>query len=168
LENFKGWQSKVDQRSKSSSPRGCIWHMDRVGQTPGRKGSRADRPCFMPVWPTASRTCVYTRSRWPRRWRKSVEAAPLGQPTTWLGYPATTWHQTDLSKSVELPHGPINTPPPTVEMRWQATFGDSTCKALILSAVARYSLVGRVARLPHSLSVELCRNPLGSDRVSRL
>jgi hypothetical protein len=35
-----------------------------------------------------------------------------------------------------------------VEMRRHTPqFGDSTCKALILSVVARHSLVGRVARL---------------------
>jgi hypothetical protein len=45
-------------------------------------------------------------------------------------------------------------PPPTVEMRRHTTFGDSTCKALILSVVARCSFVKRVARLPRSLSVE--------------
>jgi hypothetical protein len=39
-----------------------------------------------------------------------VEAAPLGRSATWLGRPTTTWHQTDFSKSVELPHGPTNTP----------------------------------------------------------
>jgi hypothetical protein len=27
-----------------------------------------------------------------------VEAAPTEQPAMWLGQPATTWHQTDLSK----------------------------------------------------------------------
>jgi hypothetical protein len=36
LEHFKGWQSEVDQMSKSSSPRGYIWHVDQVGQIPGR------------------------------------------------------------------------------------------------------------------------------------
>jgi hypothetical protein len=40
-----------------------------------------------------------------------VEAAPPGRLATWLGRLATTWGQTDFSKSVELPHGPINTPP---------------------------------------------------------
>jgi hypothetical protein len=50
------------------------------------------------------------RSRRPRRWRKSVEAAPPCQPAMWLGQPATTWCQTDFSKSVELSHNPINTP----------------------------------------------------------
>jgi hypothetical protein len=28
----------------------------------------------------------------------------------WIGWPATTWHQTDFSKLVELPHDFINTP----------------------------------------------------------
>jgi hypothetical protein len=139
LEHLKGWQSKGDQMSKSSSPRGCIWHMDRVDQTPSRKGPSAGRPCFMLVWPTALRTHVYTRSRRPRRWRKSVEASPPGRP-------ATTWHQTDFSKLMELPHGPINTP---LRWKWEHTphFGDYTCKALILSVVARCSLVKRVVRL---------------------
>jgi hypothetical protein len=39
-----------------------------------------------------------------------VEAAPPGRPAMWIGWPATTWHQTDFSKSVKLPHDPINTP----------------------------------------------------------
>jgi hypothetical protein len=72
--------------------------------------SLAGWPCFMSVWPAASRTHVYTMSRRLRRWRKSVEAAPPGRPATWLGRPATTWCQTDLSELVELPRGPINTP----------------------------------------------------------
>jgi hypothetical protein len=72
--------------------------------------SLAGRPCFMSVWPMASRIRVYTRSRRPRWWRKSVEAAPPSWPATWLHRTATTGHQTDLSKSMELPHGPINTP----------------------------------------------------------
>jgi hypothetical protein len=40
----------------------------------------------------------------------SVEAAPPNQPAMWLGWPATTWRQTYLSKSVEAPFTPINTP----------------------------------------------------------
>jgi hypothetical protein len=75
----------------------------------GRPYFLVDRPCIMLVWPTASRTHVYTRSRRSRRWRKLVEATPPG----WLA----TWRQTNLSKSVELSHGSINTPPPMVEMR---------------------------------------------------
>jgi hypothetical protein len=39
-----------------------------------------------------------------------VEASPPGRPTTWLGCPGTTWNQTDLSKSVDVPFTPINTP----------------------------------------------------------
>jgi hypothetical protein len=41
---------------------------------------------------------------------ESVEAAPPGRPVMWLGRMATTWCQTDLSKSVEVPFTPINTP----------------------------------------------------------
>jgi hypothetical protein len=49
---------------------------------------------------------------------------------------------------VELPHGHINTPPPQVEIRTHKPLhGNSTCKSLILSIVARHILVGRVARL---------------------
>jgi hypothetical protein len=44
------------------------------------------------------------------RWRKSVEATPLGQPATWIRFPATTWHQTDFSMLVEAQFSPINTP----------------------------------------------------------
>jgi hypothetical protein len=153
--------------SKSSSPCGCIWHMDRVGQTSGH---------FMSVWPVASRTRVYTSSRRLRRWRKSVEAAPPGWPTTWLGWPATTWRKTGFSKSMKLPHDPINIPYSGNE--YTPHFGDSTCKALILSVIARRSLVRRVMRLwgPEGLTgtllvdrvQKLCRNPSGSDRVSQL
>jgi hypothetical protein len=41
---------------------------------------------------------------------ESVEAAPPSRPTTWLGWPATTWHEIDLSESVEGPITPINIP----------------------------------------------------------
>jgi hypothetical protein len=52
-----------------------------------------------------------------------------------------------LAKSVELPHDPINTPP-LVEIRTHTPLlGNSTFKALILSVVARRSLVERVVRL---------------------
>jgi hypothetical protein len=153
LEHFKRWQSKVDQMSKSSSSRHCIWHMDRVAQTPGRKdpkaaqpNSLADRPCFMLVWPVSLRTHIYLRSRRPRHWRKLVEAAPPSRSATWLDWAASTWCQTSFSKSVELPHSPINTP---LRWKWEDTrhFGDSTCNALILCVVAMHSLVGRMVRL---------------------
>jgi hypothetical protein len=41
---------------------------------------------------------------------ESVEAAPPGRPTMWLGRPATNWRQTSLSKLVEVAFTPINTP----------------------------------------------------------
>jgi hypothetical protein len=78
--------------------------VDQVGQTPCRVGPGvAGRPGFEAAWPEPWLPCIYTRS--PSQWRKSVETAPPGQPTT-------TWCQTDLSKSVEVPFTPINTPPP--------------------------------------------------------
>jgi hypothetical protein len=43
----------------------------------GQPNSMAGRPCFKSVWPVASRTHVYMRSRRPRWWRKSVGVAPL-------------------------------------------------------------------------------------------
>jgi hypothetical protein len=68
-----------------------------------------------------------------------MEAEPHGQP-------ATTWRVTDLTKSVTPPWTPMNT-----LYRWKSDltphFGDSTCKAPILSVVARHILVERVARL---------------------
>jgi hypothetical protein len=87
--------------------------------------------------------CLHEKGK-PRQWRTSLEVEPHGWPATWLGRPATTWRVTDLTKSVTPPWTPINTPLP-VEIR--PYFGDSTCKALILSVVARRSLVGRVARV---------------------
>jgi hypothetical protein len=39
-----------------------------------------------------------------------MEADPLDRPATWLGSPATTWHQTNFSKLVEVSFTPINTP----------------------------------------------------------
>jgi hypothetical protein len=74
-----------------------------------------------------------------------VEAAPPDRSAMWLGQPTTTWCQIDFSKLVELPHDPINTPYGVNEST--PYFGDSTYKALILSVVARRSLVGRVMRL---------------------
>jgi hypothetical protein len=40
---------------------------------------------------------------------ESVEVAPPGRLAMWLGRLATTWCQTDLSKSVEVPFTRINT-----------------------------------------------------------
>jgi hypothetical protein len=80
-----------------------------------------------------------------------MEAAPPYRP-------ATTWRQTNFSKSVELPHNPINTP---LRWKWGDTphFGDSTCKALVLSVVARHSLIGRVPRLWGPEGLPACREP---------
>jgi hypothetical protein len=72
--------------------------------------SLAGQPGFRSVRPAASWTHVYTRRERPGRWRKAVEAIPLGRPGTWLGRSASTWQVTVSAKSVELPHGPINSP----------------------------------------------------------
>jgi hypothetical protein len=75
-----------------------------------------------------------------------VEAAPHGRPTTWLRRPATSWSETDFSKSVELPHDPINTPYGGNE-NTHTTFWRFHLQTLILSVVARRSLGRRVGRL---------------------
>jgi hypothetical protein len=41
---------------------------------------------------------------------ESVETAPPDWLATLLGRPTTTWHQTNIFKSVEVPFTPINTP----------------------------------------------------------
>jgi hypothetical protein len=76
-----------------------------------------------------------------------VEAELIGRSATWLVQPATTWRVTASAKLVELPHGPINTPLPLKVDTHTPHFRDSTCKAVIISAVARRSLVGRVVML---------------------
>jgi hypothetical protein len=112
----------------------------------GRPNSLAGRPGLKSVRPVASWTRVYSRRGRPRQWRKVVEAIPLNRPATWLAWPAANSQVTTSIKSVELPHGPINTP--SMEIRTHTPLhGNSTCKTLILSVVARRSLVGRVVRL---------------------
>jgi hypothetical protein len=76
----------------------------------GRLNSLASQPAFEAVKPEPWLPHDYTRRGMPSWWRKSVEAAPPGRPTMWFGHPASTWCQTILSKSVELPFTPINTP----------------------------------------------------------
>jgi hypothetical protein len=141
--------------SKSSSPRGCIWHVDQVSQTPGRVGPRFSRPAK--VWGGSIQALVDMRLHEEEK-PASVEADSPGRPATRLGRPATTWRQTDLSKSVGVPFTPINTP-----SQWKSThtthFGDSTCKTPIFSVVARRSLVGRVVRLWGPEGHLSCREP---------
>jgi hypothetical protein len=55
-------------------------------------------------------------------WRWFCSANSLaGRPATWLGRPTTTWWVTASAKSLELPHGPINSPI-LVEIRTHTTF----------------------------------------------
>jgi hypothetical protein len=62
----------------------------------------AGRPGFEVVRPEPWLPHVYMRRRSPSRWRMSVEATPPRLS-------ATTWCQTNLSKTVEVPFTPINT-----------------------------------------------------------
>jgi hypothetical protein len=92
-------------------------YLTRVGSvrsplTSGPRGWSASRLGFMLVWLVALCTRVYTRRGRPRRWRKLVEAETHGRPTMWLGWPATTWLVTDLTKLVTPHWTPINTPLP--------------------------------------------------------
>jgi hypothetical protein len=75
-------------------------------------GRLASRPIFELVRTKTSWTHVYTRMERLWQWLKSVETELIGWPTRWLGRPATTWQVTTSAKSVEVPHGPINTPLP--------------------------------------------------------
>jgi hypothetical protein len=62
------------------------------------------------------------------------------------GRPAIHLFQTDFVEKVEAPICPYKAP---LRLKIEHTphFGDSTCKAPILSVVAIHSLVGRVVRL---------------------
>jgi hypothetical protein len=89
-------------------------------------------------------TCLHKKRK-----AKTVEKGGGRRYTRQAGHvarlAAATWKVTASAKSVELPHDPINTPP--VEIRtYTPLLGNSTCKTLILSVVARHSLVGRVER----------------------
>jgi hypothetical protein len=87
-------------------------------------------------------TCLHEKRK-----AKAVEAVPPDWPATWLDRPTATWRVTASAKLVELSHSPINTPSGENQNTHTPLHGNSTCKALILSVVARRSLVGRVARL---------------------
>jgi hypothetical protein len=66
-----------------------------------------------------------------------VEAAPPGRLATWLGNPTTTWHQTDLSKSVEVPFTLINT-----SLMVKVDTPQSTCSSPLVKVQFRSSSVG--------------------------
>jgi hypothetical protein len=79
---------------------------------------------------------------------------PIGHVARPTGHHLMSYY---LSQVGGAPHGPINTPLPVKVNTHTPHFGDSTCKAPILSEVARRSLVGRVVRL--------CQNPFVFNRV---
>jgi hypothetical protein len=82
------------------------WPQEPVGQP----NSLATRLGFEAIQPSPWLPCIYTRRRRLSRWRNLVEATPLGRLAMRLGRPASTWCQTNFSKSVEVPFTPINTP----------------------------------------------------------
>jgi hypothetical protein len=82
----------------------------RLANANTNANSLAGRPGFEAVWPTPWLPRAYMTRRMPSRWRKLVEAVPPCRPTTWLGRQTFTWRQTDLSKSMEVPFTPLNTP----------------------------------------------------------
>jgi hypothetical protein len=91
-----------------------------------------------------------------RQWRKSVDVAPLDRPATWLGFHLAPNQLLQVSGAPPWPYKYA----PIVEMRRHIPhFGDSTCKALILSVVARRSLVGAVARLRGPEGPPACWEP---------
>jgi hypothetical protein len=61
------------------------------------------------VWGGSGRalvaTCLHAEEK-----AESVEATPPGWSTMWLGRPASTWRQNELSSLVVVPFSPINTP----------------------------------------------------------
>jgi hypothetical protein len=131
--------------------KGCIPVGPRGGQS-AKSPSRSAR-FYVGLTRGFVHTCLHERGK-----AKVLEAESHGRPTTWLGRP-TTWRVTDLTKLVIPPWTPINTPLP-VEIRTHTPhFGDFTCKALILSVVARRSLIGSPPRsssaeaLPESFRV---------------
>jgi hypothetical protein len=106
-----------------------------------RPHSLIGRPGLKSVQPTSSWTRVYMRRGRPRRWRKALEVVPPGWPAD------RQLASYCLGQVGGAPQRPNKYPPP-VEIRTHTPdFGNSTCKALILSVVARCSLVGRVVRL---------------------
>jgi hypothetical protein len=73
---------------------------------------------------------------------ESVEAALPSRPATWLDRPTSTLHQTDLSKSVEVPFTPINIPL-TVKVNTPHSICSSPLvKVLVYSSSAGEALLG--------------------------
>jgi hypothetical protein len=148
LEPFKGWQSKVDQMSKSSSPRGCIWHVDQVIQTLDRLRPGIDWPAR--VWGGSDRALVATRLHKEEK-PESVEKVDGGRSTRPIGH--TAWppdHHLALNWLIQIGGDPIRPYkyPLVVKIDTHTPhFWDYTCKALILSLVVGRNLIERVARL---------------------
>jgi hypothetical protein len=88
--------------------------MDQVGQTLGRVGLGASWQAqylgrSARVWGGLPRAWIATRLHEEEK-PESVEAAAPGQPATGHAQLVTMWCQTDLSKLLEVPLTPVNTP----------------------------------------------------------
>jgi hypothetical protein len=120
-----------------------------AGPTPwlaSRPNSLAGWPGLKPFWPMASWTCLHLKRK-----AMAVEKGSGGRSTRPAGHVARPAGQHlvsyRLSQVGGAPPQPYKYPPP-VEIRIHTPLHEnSTCKALILSVVARRCLVGRVVRL---------------------
>jgi hypothetical protein len=118
MEHFKKSQGNLEFYQNKCHP-GDVREMRRWGAkatnqwaqgVAGRPNPLAGQPAFESVRTKTSWSRVYTKRERLWRWRKSVEAELIGRPAMWLGWSVTTWRVAASAKSVELPHGPINTP----------------------------------------------------------
>jgi hypothetical protein len=111
-----------------------------------RPNTLADWPGFEVVWPMPWLPCIYMR-RSLSRWKKSMEAAPPDWPATWLGRPATTWCQTNLSESVEILFTPVNIP-----LTVKVEITHSTCS----SPLVKVLVLARAPEVVSEISELLC------------
>jgi hypothetical protein len=130
-ENLEFHQNKCHPRDVPDTRRQCAKATDQWAR------GVAGRPGFMSVWPTSSCTCVYTR-----RGSQVVEKVGGGQTTWSVGHVARPACHHLVSYRLNQVGNPSLNPD-----KYPSTGGDATCKALILSVVARRSLIRRVARL---------------------
>jgi hypothetical protein len=114
----------------------------------------ASRLGFEALWPEPWLPHVYTRRRSPSQWRKSVEATPPSRLATWLGRSATTWRQTNLSKSVEVSFTPIHTPLRVIVDTPHSTCSSPLVKVPISSSCADEALSGVESQVESSLDLQ--------------
>jgi hypothetical protein len=92
--------------SKSSSPQGCIWHVDQVSQTPGRVGKGDGR--LARVWDSSAWVLVATRLHEEEK-PESVEKVGGGHSTRSAGYVAwLAGHHLASNRPLQVGGGPIH------------------------------------------------------------